>query len=73
MHGNVWEWCLDFYGEDYQKLPASDPVNVNKSGDRVQRGGCGILYAPASRAANRAKGPEDRQSITSGMRLVLSA
>jgi uncharacterized protein (TIGR02996 family) len=73
MHGNVWEWCLDFYREDYQKLPAVDPLNLEESAVRVQRGGCGILRAPASRAANRRSDPADHHTITSGVRVVLPA
>jgi uncharacterized protein (TIGR02996 family) len=73
MHGNVWDWCLDVYIEDYQSLPASDPVNVKVSRHRVKRGGCGILDAQTSRAAIRVKASKEQHSITSGLRLVLPA
>ena len=42
MHGNVREWCLDWYGLDYYKgSPAADPdVGPSSAASRVFRGGC---------------------------------
>src|SRR5439155_2180714 len=55
MHGNAWEWCLDSYRKDYEALPRDNPVHLEKSGDRVIRGGS--WYYPPSHCRSAYRGP----------------
>ncbi len=57
MHGNVWEWCQDFYS-DYQATAATDPRGPDAGAHRVIRGGCWSYSAQLVRSAYRvALGP----------------
>ena len=74
MHGNVWEWCEDYYG-DYDKLPrGKNPVQiVNLIGfARVLRGGSWLNRSKNCRSADRFDYNPDVGLNYFGSRVVLS-
>ena len=65
MHGNIWEWCRDWYGRDYYaNSTADDPAGPSGGTSRVLRGGCWWGAVRGCRSALRySGGPAGRRDI----------
>ena len=70
-HGNVNEWCWDFYGE-YSTENSADPTGAETGTRHVYRGGWND-FAKNMRSAYRAAGQSDMKSCNLGVRLVRNA
>jgi formylglycine-generating enzyme required for sulfatase activity len=69
MHGNVWEWCEDSYG-DYPAGSAIDPKGPATGGSRVARGGSFNYGVSHARSSNRGLNSPTARSDDGGFRLA---
>jgi formylglycine-generating enzyme required for sulfatase activity len=75
LHGNVWEWCWDWYG-DYRQLDTDgdgvvlDPTGPVTGNERVVRGGSWYSGSETCRSANRGLRFPDSADDLVGFRVV---
>ena len=72
MHGNVWEWCVDWH-DRYPSGARTDPIGPDNGSHRVNRGGAWDDGSTTCRSDMRDRGAPDARHSSMGFRLVLTA
>jgi formylglycine-generating enzyme required for sulfatase activity/serine/threonine protein kinase len=74
LHGNVWEWCADFYTPTfYRDGPATDPLCTKQGDLGVLRGGSWHSSAAGCRCASRLAVPLGNRRTDTGFRVLLES
>ena len=71
MHGNVWELCLDWYG-DYPKGDVTDPKGPETGTGRVNRGGSWFVEPHLIRSAFRSGDVPSGRNANLGFRVSMT-
>jgi formylglycine-generating enzyme len=70
-HGNVWEWCNDWYMENYYRIsPQMNPKGIDYGFSKTARGGRFYSSARHSRATIRGALPPETKSEGYGFRIA---
>jgi formylglycine-generating enzyme required for sulfatase activity len=73
MHGNVQEWCWDWFDPSYQTGPLTDPIGPESGLGRVLRGGYWWAEAEQCRSAIRDPVPPGALATRMGLRVCRTA
>ena len=76
MHGNVWEWCLDWWYSNLGSAAVTDPVGAASGSSRIIRGGCYAVPPGASTCRSAYRSSAYHPSSTSngiGLRVCCPA
>ncbi len=72
MHGNCFEWCLDWHHKSfYLASPVQDPTGPPAGEYRINRGSCFYHFAQCARSSYRGFHPPDSVHDLCGFRVVL--
>ncbi len=70
MHGNVAEWCWDWYARDYPAAMGDDPRGPDKGTQRTHRGGSWLVPKTSGRSAARSMQAPGERNYTTGFRIA---